>query len=150
MIKSSAIVRNSGITKDNSSQVVVSVSSSSSGGTIIMGCDPALNIGNFVYISGDKTVAQADSSSLLTLPAIGMIIEKPTVNTCNIQMVGEAPLTRDPVLTPNTKYYIASNGEIKSSTEFLTPPLYFQLAGVANSTNKLILSLGLPLPFVSQ
>lgn len=59
-------------------------------------CTPAEVVGDFVYISSPKVadrdqVRKADPSDYDKLPAVGVIISKPSSTTCLVQWMGETP-----------------------------------------------------------
>lgn len=59
-------------------------------------CTAAEAVGNFVYIisdppDGQDIVRKADPTDYDKLPAVGVIISKPTSTTCLVQWFGETP-----------------------------------------------------------
>jgi len=92
-------------------------------------------VGDFVYVTGDviatrKQVTKADISDFGKMPAVGMIVHKPTATTCTVQWIGEVGGVYNS-LVPNRVYYLGADARLT-----LTPPasgssLYVQRVGMA-------------------
>jgi hypothetical protein len=57
-------------------------------GTLSVGCSVTDLVGDIVYQASAGTVAKADITDPLKLPAIGVITEKHTPTTCAVRMLG--------------------------------------------------------------
>jgi len=53
-------------------------------------CSLATVVGDAVYITGSSSVAPAMADSKLTMPAIGIVVEKLTSTSCKVRRFGEA------------------------------------------------------------
>lgn len=79
-------------------------------------CTATEAVRDVVYQSASNTVRQANAGSTLTMPAVGVIISKPTATTCIIARSGE--VSGFGSLTPDRRYYVdTTNGAITA-----TPP----------------------------
>lgn len=100
-------------------------------------------LGDFVYITADEAanlfnVTKVDVDDSTTMPAIGVIIEKPTLSTCLVMTFGVLAATG---LTPNARYWVDTDAQITA-----TPPTrasgvnrVVQVVGIALSSTKLLL-----------
>lgn len=96
-------------------------------------CDSADALGNCAYISGDLSaekyqIRSADPTDSAKMPAIGVIIEKPSATECVLQVIGEIPDTLYSGLTPGGQLYVGLDSKLTH-----TPPhgSYVQHAGEA-------------------
>jgi hypothetical protein len=98
-----------------------------------------------VYFSGPKvgtvyTVTKIDPTDWSKMPAVGVIIYKPTTTTCVLQFEGE--VTTSGLVTG--KCYFAGTGGVLSATP-VTPgagqKIYNQIVGLATSSTLLRLNL---------
>jgi len=77
-------------------------------------------LGHFVYVTGDliagvRQVTKVDITDRATMPAIGLLVRKPTATTCLVQIFGEILASG---LTPPARYYVGADSKITD-----TPPL---------------------------
>jgi hypothetical protein len=103
-------------------------------------CTAGESVLDVVYQSASSTVRQANATSTLTMPAVGIIIAKPTATTCIIARSGEVPGFGS--LTADRAYYVdTTNGAITS-----TPPNagnnVVQVVGYAKTNDILVVELG--------
>lgn len=117
---------------------------SSTGSTGTFNCLSSLAVLNIVYVTGTgDTVAAAQANSLSTLPAVGIVISKPTTLTAVVQYSGE--ISGFSSLTTGATYYLSDNtaGTITS----LVPSTIghaVQVLGVARDATKLVLAIDRP------
>lgn len=83
-------------------------------------CQATDELGHFVYItgpliSGARQVTKVDITARATMPAIGLLVRKPTSTTCLVQTFGEIIASG---LTPPARYYIGADSKITD-----TPPV---------------------------
>jgi hypothetical protein len=74
-------------------------------GMAVIGCPVGVAVRDAVYITGADTVDQADASSAVSSPAVGLVRAKPTATTALVQTAGELPGFVG--LTPGVPYYIS-------------------------------------------
>ena len=55
-------------------------------------CPVGAQVGHFVHVVGDNVVEVVDVDDLNTMPAVGLIVEKPTPTSCVVQTGGEVEL----------------------------------------------------------
>jgi hypothetical protein len=72
----------------------------------------AVGVQDIVYITGSSTADVTDRTSAATMPAIGVVIAKPTATTATLAYVG--PVSGFATLTPGAEYYIGTAGGIES------------------------------------
>lgn len=96
-------------------------------------CLSGLNVGDPVYLSAADTVLKADGTNGAKMPAIGIVVNKPTTTTCILQLGGELTVTGP--LVAGTTYYVGSSG-LTSSTAGLA---VIQEMGIAKDTTTLIM-----------
>lgn len=112
-------------------------------------CDISLQVGAFVYVAGNTPGGQrifALSSCLVdaTMPAVGIVVQKPTVTTCKVATTGafDLPVSTWP-LDVGESAYVGIDGF--PSTTLLTDfpeALYLQRVGTASKPRELILNIG--------
>ncbi|MEE9325080.1 MAG: hypothetical protein V3U90_05980 [Dehalococcoidia bacterium] len=76
-------------------------------------CTPDATIGKAVYVAGPDVVGVADSNSLSTMPAIGIVAAKPTTRQCLVRVDGPFYDSSAPFDSMGI-YYLGSNGNIIS------------------------------------
>ena len=97
----------------------------------VYNCSAGIVVGNLVYIDATDHVALADSGSSGTMPAIGVVVSKPTTTTCVVQYGGEVTgLT----VVAGTLYYVGAAGALASSAGVVT-----QGVGIAKNATTLVL-----------
>jgi len=111
--------------------------------TRLCGCLPTDVVGNFVYITGPSIaglpqVTTVDPTDDAKMPALGIIVTKPTGTTCTVQLAGDVTI---PGLIPNKRYFVGSAGTLSPTPPVPTPGnyAYVQLVGIATDTNLLTL-----------
>ena len=83
-------------------------------------CFATDELGHFVYvtgvaIAGVRQVTKVDITTRATMPALGVIVRKPTSTTCLVQTFGEILASG---LVPPARYYIGADSKITD-----TPPV---------------------------
>ena len=106
-------------------------------------CPSGLVVKDFVYITGPAIsgiyqVARADVTDYNKLPAVGVVIEKPTPTTCKIQWQGEVTVFTG--LTPHKVYFLATTGQITDVPPSPVTNLYVQTVGTALDVGVLLIS----------
>lgn len=96
-----------------------------------------------VYQSASNTVRQANATSSLTMPAVGIIISKPTSTTCIIARSGEVPGFG--TLTADATYYVDTTNGVITTTPPSSGNNIVQKVGYAKTTDILVVELGPPL-----
>jgi len=115
----------------------------SESGLVTAVCTVAEVVGDLVYISGakvgsDYSVRTVDNTLVTKMPAIGVIIAKPTPTKAVVQLQGETSVFSG--LTPGTTYWVGDTGQPTG-----TPPVpsgpgarkYWQSIGVATDSGKI-------------
>ena len=91
--------------------------------------------GDAVYVSAANTVAKASAIGPSTLPAIGIVLSKPTTTTC--KLITDGSIDGYTGLTPGATYYVSDTpGQIST-----TPGTNEQEVGVAYNTTTLIIEM---------
>lgn len=107
-------------------------------------CADTVAIGEWVYVSADDTVAEANADALATMPTIGRVVYKPTTTTCYVKNSGYA---YDPAANAGfgdawvagQEYWVsATAGQITTTMH----PVWPQRAGVAVSTQRCKILIG--------
>jgi hypothetical protein len=92
--------------------------------------DAALAVGDVVYISASGTCAKAKADAAGTMPAIGIIVQKPDSTTAIVQTHG--PCSAVSGLTAGTTYYVSpATAGLLTATEPTTAGQFWQPVGVA-------------------
>ena len=102
--------------------------------------------------SGPEEIDRANSTSRATLPAIAIVVTKPTDTTATIRYANEYTFVgRDPLI-PGALYYVSDTepGKIFTPSEIETMPPFLQQVGRAKSEEILVLMIGAPFSFQSQ
>jgi hypothetical protein len=116
-------------------------------GTLLFNTLSPLQIGQWVYQVSSDTVDLADSTSISTGPAVGVVISAPTKSTVSVLNLGSylyVPASFPFIpFTPDSTYYIGSAGMITASPN---PPSggYLQEIGYAKNTLQLVLNIQEP------
>jgi len=111
-----------------------------------------VEVGDFIFISGPEEIDRANSTSRATLPAIAIVVTKPTDTTATIRYANEYTFVgRDPLI-PGALYYVSDTepGKIFTPSEIETMPPFLQQVGRAKSEEILVLMIGAPFSFQSQ
>lgn len=107
-------------------------------------CAAGIAIGDWVYASGNDTVAEADADALATMPSIGRVVYKPSDTTCYVRNHGYAydagaNAGHGDAWVAGQEYWIsATAGEITTTMH----PVWPQRAGVAVSTQRFKILVG--------
>jgi hypothetical protein len=97
-------------------------------------CPAPVAVGNAVYLSAANAVDLADGTNGSKMPAIGIVVSKPTTTSCIVQHAGECDSVSG--LTPGSTYYAGVGGALVSSTVGLT---VVQAIGKARDTGLLVM-----------
>lgn len=106
-------------------------------------CDATVTVGEWVYITGPSVsgryqVARSDVSDYAKLPAVGVVVNKPSSTLCQVQWGGE--VSGLGTLVPRRVYFLQSDSKIG-----LGPPTgsgqYVQRLGVALDESRLLVAL---------
>ena len=96
-------------------------------------CAPAVAIGQAVYMSGANTVAPALANSITTMPAIGVVVAKPSTTRCTVMR--DTEVSGFTGLTPGQNIYVS---EVTAGLLTNTIPILIgarrQIMGVASSS----------------
>jgi hypothetical protein len=100
-------------------------------------------VGDFVYITGNKVgtriqVTKADITNGAKMPAFGVIIDKPTSDTCTVQWTGEVSGVFSG-LTAGSVHFLSDTGVPVPTLPAPGVTHYLQKLGVATSSNSLVL-----------
>jgi len=98
-------------------------------------CTATESIGDAVYISGADNVRQADASSTSTMPAIGIIVAKPSSTQCLVRTKGIVKGLSG--LTAGSRYFISTAAGGITATAPTGSGEVVQYIGVAKSTTEL-------------
>lgn len=107
-------------------------------------CAAGIAVGDWVYASGNDTVAAADADALATMPSIGRVVYKPSATTCYVRNHGyaydaAANAGQGDAWVAGEEYWIsATAGEITTTMH----PVWPQRAGVAVSTQRFKILVG--------
>lgn len=98
------------------------------------------------YSGGLLNVTSADPTALSTMPAIGIIVDKPAPNSCLVQLSGIVDLS-GAGLTAGSRYWVGAGGALSASvpTPATGGEIYVQVLGVAVDANYLDLQPSLNL-----
>lgn len=107
------------------------------------------SVNDLVGISGPTVmgvyqVEKANVGALAEMPAIGVIIDKPTATTCIVQLFGEVKGIYTS-LVPGAVYFVGTNSKpsaVPPTPTLMKPRVYLQPIGVALDTNVLMLQPG--------
>ncbi len=96
-------------------------------------------VGDLVYVTGANAVTRVDPMLTAKMPAIGIIVKKPSSTRALVQFSGA--MTALGTLTAGQRYYVGDSGQLSA-----TPPpgpgrRYVQPAGIALAPNVLMLNL---------
>lgn len=103
-------------------------------------CAAGVAVGEWVYVSGVDTVAEADSDALATMPSIGRVVYKPAgiTTSCYVKQAGYAYDSSGPWVTGSTYWISGTAGQITT----IMPGVWPQQAGIASSTQRFKILLG--------
>jgi len=100
-------------------------------------------VGDLMYANGALSADVADNGSEATIPAIGMIIAKPTSTTATVKYVGKVGGFTG--LTTGSDYFLGTSGGIILAASLPTAAgSVIQNIGVAVSTTEILLNIKLP------
>ena len=106
------------------------------GFTIDYACGSYVNVYDTVYLAGSEFVDQADASSVLTSPAAGIVVAKPTTTTATVMHSGE--VTSLTGLTVGSNYFLGPAPGALSSAAPTSSGQVVQALGRAISSSKLL------------
>ena len=72
-------------------------------------CTVSEAVDEFVFMNGNDDVRKVDIDYPSNMPAVGVIINKPTSTTCIVQRNGELPLTG---LVAGSPFFIGTNSKV--------------------------------------
>jgi len=108
-------------------------------------CPATVAVRDVVYQTGASSVDKAKADSTSTMPAVGVVISKPTATTCIINRSGEIGGFAG-ALTADLYYYVdPSTAGAITNTPPNTSGNVVQQVGYAKTTSILVVQLGLPL-----
>lgn len=100
-------------------------------------CPNTVDVGDLVYVSGSDQVDLADVTDYLKMPAVGIVIGKPTLTSATVAYFGEVDVFAG--LTPGAAYYVGPLGSVvdahASPRDFGTS---VQRIGIALSTTTML------------
>jgi hypothetical protein len=101
-------------------------------------CNADVAVGDAVALEGEIAV-KALATSLSTMPAVGIVVEKPSATTCKINTEGFQDFSG---LVAGDTYYVSETtaGAI-TNTPPSTPGSYQQTIGVAHTPTKLYVAI---------
>lgn len=107
------------------------------------GCDATLVVGEWVYITGPSVsgryqVARSDVSDSAKMPAVGVVVSKPSSTLCQVQWGGE--VSGLGVLVPRRVYFLQPDSKIGLGVPSASGQ-YVQRLGVALDANRLLVNL---------
>jgi len=102
-------------------------------------CTVTEQVGDAVFDNVANSVRQADASSTVTMPVVGLIINKPTATTCVIARSGEVTVT-GPLVVGQEYYASTTPGQITTTVPSTTGQVA-QYVGYAKNTNTLVVQL---------
>jgi hypothetical protein len=121
--------------------------SGGSASTIEGVCEASLQIGQFVYLSGNtvagKRIFSACSALVkATLPAVGIVASKPTSTTCKIATVGVVTIPASAALMLGQIAYVGVDGFATSILLTTNPSnVYLQRGGTISKPTEIILNI---------
>lgn len=113
-------------------------------GARLYACDADIAIGEWVYVSDNDTVDEADSDDLATMPTIGVVVYKPSSTTCYVKNYGyyydaAANSGHGDAFVANEEFWVSGTpGEITTTM----PAVWPQRAGIAVSTQRFKILIG--------
>lgn len=104
-------------------------------------CNALVNVSDAVYVSAANTVARAKADQATTLPAVGIVISKPSATSCMVVYGGEVDVFSG--LVAGSTYYVSVTtvGAITANPGGV-PGQYQQRIGVAKDGNTLVVMAG--------
>lgn len=99
-------------------------------------CTATEAVGNAIYVSAVDTVAQADATNEIKMPAIGIVVNKPSSITCYV--VTHGLVSGLSGLTAGSRYFVSETAGAITTTAPTTSGSVVQEIGVALSTTELI------------
>lgn len=128
------------VTSAGGGQADVVVSGSGSVPTILVSCTTSEAVNDAVYVTGTDAVARANAASIVTLPAIGLILSKPTTTSAIVQLSGVFAGFMG--LTPGATYFLsATTPGAVTTTAPSTTGTFVQRIGVAEDANTILLDV---------
>lgn len=98
-------------------------------------------VGDCVYMTGDYSVARADITDASKVPAVGVIISKPTTSTAIVRTHGEITGVYTGLVSGKV-YFLGATGVpvVSPPVAGLNPFVYIQKIGLAISSNVLLVT----------
>lgn len=133
------------------SSLVINISSGGDGsGDGAWTCTANTEVGDVVFISGvdDDTLDRANASSTDALPAVAIIVSKPTSTSCTARYTNEYTFAGRAPLIPGAIYYVSGDtpGKIFTPSEVVDLPANLQPVGRAKNQTVILLGFGTSLP----
>ena len=104
-------------------------------------CPTTVSVNDVVYQNGANSVSRALANTNATMPAIGLVISKPTTTTCIIARSGEISYAGLP--TVDASYYVSA---VSAGAITTTPPSganrVVQRVGYTRSSSIFVVELG--------
>lgn len=109
--------------------------------TFLADCSAAEAVGDCVYVSADAVlsvvqVRKAVPSDGTKMPAIGIILDKPTATTATVVYLGAFPVGLLPAFLPGKRYFVGSASQPTSAPP--SAPAIIQVVGVALDSARLL------------
>lgn len=109
--------------------------------TFVADCSVAEDVGDCVYVSGEALagviqVRRADITDSAKMPAVAIIVEKPTGTTCIAVYIGAYPVGVLPAFLPGKKYFVGAAAKPVAVPP--SPPALLQIIGVALDSGRLL------------
>lgn len=107
----------------------------------LFACPSSVTVGDAVYVSGSNAADRANAVAAVTVPAVGIVVDKPTPTSASVVYSGEASVFSG--LVPGGTYYVSwgNPGKITGAVTGV-PGQYKQQVGVAKNSTTLIIEIG--------
>jgi hypothetical protein len=104
-------------------------------------CSTAEAVGDCVYVSAEAVagivqVRKAVVADTTKMPAIGIILEKPSTVTAVVAYLGSFPVGALPAFLPGKRYFVGASSQPVSTPP--TAPALIQVVGVALDSGRLL------------
>lgn len=119
--------------------------------TFIADCSVAEAVGDCVYVSADAVlgivqVRKVDATDPLKMPALGVIVDKPTATACTVIYLGALPVGALPAFLPGKRYFVGLSSQ-PVATPPVTPGVLVQVIGIALDSGRLLFN---PSPIMTR
>ena len=108
--------------------------------TTLYNCSVSVQLLDAVFIDAADSVDRANSSSISTMPVIGIVTEKPTSTTCKVQRNGA--IAGFSGLTVKEAVFVDTSDGGISTTIPIASNAIKQKIGIAKDTNEIQLEIG--------